>query len=103
MLTAITDTKHSTDAGQFAMIESVTTTDKKVEFEFVAAVPLDKDISKYENGIGPLDFERISIIAFPGELWYRNIVLFGRNCIPLRALSHLLLDREKNCRHKPTL
>mmetsp|Transcript_25452 Transcript_25452/g.48222 ORF Transcript_25452/g.48222 Transcript_25452/m.48222 type:complete len:251 (+) Transcript_25452:98-850(+) len=56
----------STDAGQFAMIESVTTKDKIVEFEFVAAVPADKDISKYENGIGPLDFERISIISFPG-------------------------------------
>ena len=28
----------STDAGQFAMIESVTTKDKAVEFEFIAAL-----------------------------------------------------------------
>ena len=32
----------STDAGQFAMIESVTTKDEKVQFDFVAAVPKDK-------------------------------------------------------------
>ena len=56
----------STDAGQFAMIESVTPKDKKVEFEFVAAVPVDKDISKYENGIGPLTFESLRLISFPG-------------------------------------
>jgi hypothetical protein len=29
----------STDAGQFAMIESVKPTDKKIQFEFIAAVP----------------------------------------------------------------
>jgi len=32
----------STDAGQFSMIEEVTTKDKKIEFEFVAAVPMEK-------------------------------------------------------------
>lgn len=55
-----------TDAGQFAMIPSVTTTDKKIEFEFIAAVPMEKDISQYENGIGPLTFKSLRIISFPG-------------------------------------
>lgn len=32
----------STDAGQFAMIESVTMKDTKVEFEFVAAIPKER-------------------------------------------------------------
>jgi hypothetical protein len=32
----------STDAGQFAMIESVTTTDTSVTFEFVAAIPKER-------------------------------------------------------------
>jgi len=32
----------STDAGQFAMIESVTTNDRKVEFELIAAIPREK-------------------------------------------------------------
>lgn len=31
-----------TDAGQFAMIENVSTSDKKIEFEFIAAVPKEK-------------------------------------------------------------
>lgn len=31
-----------TDAGQFAMIENVSTNDKKIEFEFIAAVPKEK-------------------------------------------------------------
>jgi hypothetical protein len=31
----------STDAGQFAMIESVKPTDKNIQFEFIAAVPSD--------------------------------------------------------------
>ncbi|KAL7453758.1 hypothetical protein ACHAWC_005391, partial [Mediolabrus comicus] len=55
-----------TDAGQFAMIPSVSTTDKKIEFEFIAAVPMEKDISQYENGIGPLTFKSLRIISFPG-------------------------------------
>jgi hypothetical protein len=55
-----------TDAGQFAMIPSVSTTDKKIEFEFIAAVPMEKDISQYENGIGPLSFKSLRIISFPG-------------------------------------
>lgn len=55
-----------TDAGQFAMIESVTPDDRKISFQFIAAVPMEKDISKYENGIGPLQFESLKIISFPG-------------------------------------
>lgn len=55
-----------TDAGQFAMIPSISTTDKKIEFEFIAAVPMEKDISEFENGIGPLDFRSLRIISFPG-------------------------------------
>ncbi len=31
-----------TDAGQFAIIPKITTTDKNVEFEFIAAVPKEK-------------------------------------------------------------
>ncbi|KAL7521971.1 hypothetical protein ACHAWX_006663 [Stephanocyclus meneghinianus] len=55
-----------TDAGQFAMIESVSTKDKKIEFEFIAAVPMEKDVSKFEDGIGPLEFKSLRIISFPG-------------------------------------
>jgi len=56
----------STDAGQFAMVETITPKTKMVEFEFVAAVPRDKDISQYENGIGPLDFSSLRVISYPG-------------------------------------
>ena len=63
----------STDAGQFAMIETVTPKDKKVIFEFVAAVPADKDLSKYDNGIGPLSFESLRLISFPGGQQYGEI------------------------------
>ena len=55
------------------MIESVTPKDKVVEFEFVAAVPLEKDLSQFENGIGPLDFESLRIISFPGGQQYGAI------------------------------
>jgi hypothetical protein len=56
----------STDAGQFAMIELVTSTDDTVTFEFIAAVPRDRDLSKFANGIGPLDFQSLRIISYPG-------------------------------------
>jgi hypothetical protein len=56
----------STDAGQFTMIEKITTSDKTITFEFIAAVPKEKDLSKYENGIGPLDFESLRVISYPG-------------------------------------
>jgi len=63
----------STDAGQFAMIETVTTTTKNVEFEFVAAVPMEKDIKQYDNGIGPLNFESLRLVSFPGGQQYGAI------------------------------
>ena len=62
-----------TDAGQFAMIPSISTTDKKIEFEFIAAVPMEKDISKFEDGIGPLDFKSLRVISFPGGQQYGAI------------------------------
>merc|ERR1719491_1348942 len=55
-----------TDAGQFAMIQSISTKDRKIEFEFIAAVPMEKDISQFEDGIGPLTFKSLRIISFPG-------------------------------------
>lgn len=63
----------STDAGQFAMVESVTTKDKKVVFDFVAAVPKERDLSGYSNGIGPLNFENLKLISFPGGQQYGAI------------------------------
>ena len=55
-----------TDAGQFAIIPSISTTDKQIEFEFIAAVPMEKDLSQFENGIGPLRFKSLRVISFPG-------------------------------------
>ncbi len=55
-----------TDAGQFAIIPSISTTDKQIEFEFIAAVPMEKDVSQFENGIGPLRFKSLRVISFPG-------------------------------------
>jgi len=63
----------STDAGQFAMIESVITTTKSVEFEFVAAIPKEVDISQEELGIVPLKFDGLRIISFPGGQQYGAI------------------------------
>ncbi len=60
----------STDAGQFAMIETITPKTKTVEFEFIAAVPQDTDLSQFENGIGELDFQSLRIISFPGGQQY---------------------------------
>mmetsp|Transcript_20522 Transcript_20522/g.30844 ORF Transcript_20522/g.30844 Transcript_20522/m.30844 type:complete len:238 (+) Transcript_20522:152-865(+) len=60
----------STDAGQFAMIETVSTKDQKVEFEFIAAIPKERDISAFDNGIGPLTFSSLRIISFPGGQQY---------------------------------
>lgn len=82
----------STDAGQFAMIETVSTKDKSLQFEFIAAIPKTRvnifrerwrfffanvkskarhllptqDVSQFENGIGKLQFESLRIISFPG-------------------------------------
>ena len=56
----------STDAGQFAMIENISTQDTSVSFEFIAAIPMEKDITKERNGIGPLDFQSIRVVSYPG-------------------------------------
>lgn len=56
----------STDAGQFAMVESVSTSDETLRFEFIAAVPREKDLSQFTNGIGPLNFASIRLISYPG-------------------------------------
>lgn len=63
----------STDAGQFSIIEKVRTTDKTIEFEFIAAVPREKDLTQYENGIGPLKFESLRLVSFPGGQQYGEI------------------------------
>jgi hypothetical protein len=63
----------STDAGQFAMIELITPSDKTIRFEFIAAVPKERDLSQYENGIGPLKFESMRVISFPGGQQYGAI------------------------------
>eukprot|EP00578_Thalassiosira_sp_NH16_P013343 CAMPEP_0181105022 /NCGR_PEP_ID=MMETSP1071-20121207/15743_1 /TAXON_ID=35127 /ORGANISM="Thalassiosira sp., Strain NH16" /LENGTH=267 /DNA_ID=CAMNT_0023188267 /DNA_START=92 /DNA_END=895 /DNA_ORIENTATION=+ len=62
-----------TDAGQFAMIPTISTTDKKIEFEFIAAVPMEKDLSQFEDGIGPLAFKSLRVISFPGGQQYGAI------------------------------
>lgn len=62
-----------TDAGQFAMIPTISTTDKTIEFEFIAAVPREKNITQYEDGIGPLDFRSLRVISFPGGQQYGAI------------------------------
>ena len=63
----------STDAGQFAMIETITTKTKNIEFEFIAAVPMEKDLSLEPNGIGELDFSSLRLISFPGGQQYGTI------------------------------
>lgn len=63
----------STDAGQFAMVDLVQPTDKKLTFEFIAAVPREMDTSKYEAGIAPLNFASLRVISFPGGQQYGAI------------------------------
>eukprot|EP00586_Coscinodiscus_wailesii_P012786 CAMPEP_0172490964 /NCGR_PEP_ID=MMETSP1066-20121228/21604_1 /TAXON_ID=671091 /ORGANISM="Coscinodiscus wailesii, Strain CCMP2513" /LENGTH=226 /DNA_ID=CAMNT_0013259723 /DNA_START=201 /DNA_END=881 /DNA_ORIENTATION=+ len=63
----------STDAGQFCIIEKVTTADKTVEFEFVAAVPMEKDLTKFDNGIGELSFNSLRVVSFPGGQQYGEV------------------------------
>ncbi len=63
----------STDAGQFAIVEKVKTTDRNIEFEFIAAIPREKDLTQYENGIGPLNFESLRLVSFPGGQQYGEI------------------------------
>lgn len=63
----------STDAGQFAMVETVNPTDKTVEFEFVAAIPKETNITQFENGIGPLKFSSLRLISYPGGQQYGGV------------------------------
>lgn len=63
----------STDAGQFAMVETITPKTKSITFEFVAAVPMEKDYSLEDNGIGELDFGSLRVISFPGGQQYGAI------------------------------
>lgn len=63
----------NSDAGQFAMIDSITTQDKQVTFEFIAAIPMERDLSGFENGIGPLNFSSLRIVSYPGGQQYGAI------------------------------
>lgn len=63
----------STDAGQFSMVENVVPKDREIEFEFVAAIPMEKDISQEENGIGELAFKSLRLVSFPGGQQYGAI------------------------------
>lgn len=62
-----------TDAGQFAMIPKIDTTEKKTQFEFIAAVPMETDMSSYEAGIAPLNFQSLRVVSFPGGQQYGAI------------------------------
>lgn len=62
----------STDAGQFAIIPTITPQTTKVTFDFVAAVPMEKDIN-FENGIGDLTFRSLRMISFPGGQQYGGV------------------------------
>lgn len=63
----------STDAGQFAMIETIKKTDKKTQFEFIAAVPQEMDMAPFEEGIAPLTFKSLRVVSFPGGQQYGTI------------------------------
>lgn len=65
-----------TDAGQFAMVESITddkTSNKKISFEFIAAVPSEQDLSGYDAGIAPITFKSLRVVSFPGGQQYGAI------------------------------
>jgi len=55
------------------MVDKVSPKDKKIQFEFIAAVPFDVDTSQFEEGIGPLDFVSLRVISFPGGQQYGAI------------------------------
>ena len=63
----------STDAGQFAIVPEITSKDKKIQFEFIAAVPREMNTSQYSEGIAPLDFSSLRVISFPGGQQYGAI------------------------------
>lgn len=55
------------------MVDAVSPKDKKLQFEFVAAVPRELDTSKFDSGISPLDFQSLRVISFPGGQQYGAI------------------------------
>jgi hypothetical protein len=61
------------DAGQFTIVDSIKSSDKKIQFEFIAAIPMERDISGYSNGIVPLEFDGIRIVSYPGGQQYGAI------------------------------
>ena len=63
----------NSDAGQFAMIDKITMKDTQVEFEFIAAIPMERDLTGFENGIGPLNFSSLRIVSYPGGQQYGAI------------------------------
>lgn len=63
----------STDAGQFCIVPEIKTSDKKIQFEFIAAVPREMDTSQYPEGIAPLDFGSLRVVSFPGGQQYGAI------------------------------
>jgi hypothetical protein len=91
----------NTDAGQFAMIESIKASDKKIQFEFIAAVPKDRDLSSFANGIGPLDFESLRVISYPGGQQFgainpvRDSKLSCLPCVCYCMYTHLSLHAVK--------
>jgi hypothetical protein len=91
----------ASDAGQFAMIESVTTKDKKVTFEFIAAVPKEKDIAQYANGIGPLEFSSLRIVSYPGGQQFGAISpceYSGKSCEPNLSRRRILPQSHHDAR-----
>jgi len=63
----------STDAGQFAIIQEIKPNQKKTQFEFIAAVPREIDLSPYDAGIAPLQFASLRVVSFPGGQQYGAI------------------------------
>lgn len=63
----------STDAGQFAIVPEISSKDKKIQFEFIAAVPREMDTSQFTEGIAPLEFSSLRVISFPGGQQYGAI------------------------------
>lgn len=63
----------STDAGQFTIVPFVEANQKKIRFDFIAAIPREKSIAEFENGIGPLKFSSLRLVSFPGGQQYGAI------------------------------
>mmetsp|Transcript_9212 Transcript_9212/g.12195 ORF Transcript_9212/g.12195 Transcript_9212/m.12195 type:complete len:226 (+) Transcript_9212:300-977(+) len=57
----------STDAGQFAIIDEIRPGKSKVSFQFVAAIPEERE------GLGILNFESLKAISYPGGNRFKAI------------------------------